>query len=56
MRVWNWPVLPVMPCVMTFVLLSTRMLMIYRTSCDFVPDRGAGVNQVVQILQRDLFA
>src|SRR5436190_6335676 len=27
MRVWNWPVLPVMPCVMTLVSLSMRMLM-----------------------------
>src|SRR6185437_12676005 len=26
-RVWNWPVLPVMPCVMTRVFLSIRMLM-----------------------------
>src|SRR5687768_10095964 len=26
MRVWNWPVLPVIPCVMTFVSLSARML------------------------------
>ena len=26
MRVWNCPVLPVMPCVMTLVFLSTRML------------------------------
>src|SRR2546423_13539920 len=25
MRVWNWPVLPVMPCVMTLVLRSMRM-------------------------------
>src|ERR1700682_3900069 len=25
MRVWNCPVLPVMPCVMTLVFLSTRM-------------------------------
>src|SRR5262249_658636 len=24
--VWNWPVAPVMPCVTTFVCLSTRML------------------------------
>src|SRR5690349_2047746 len=27
-RVWNWPVLPVMPCVMTFVCLSIRMLIV----------------------------
>src|SRR6476659_8257310 len=27
MRVWNCPVLPVMPCVMTRVFLSIRMLM-----------------------------
>src|ERR1700730_2022587 len=26
MRVWNWPVLPVIPCVMTLVFLLTRML------------------------------
>src|SRR6185369_9751444 len=26
MRVWNWPVLPVMPCVTTRVFLSIRML------------------------------
>src|SRR5437868_7880287 len=25
MRVWNWPVLPVMPCVMTLVLRSMRI-------------------------------
>src|SRR5215475_14433311 len=25
MRVWNWPVLPVMPCVMTLVSLPMRM-------------------------------
>ena len=25
MRVWNWPVLPVMPCVMTLVFLLIRM-------------------------------
>src|SRR5664280_108506 len=28
MRVWNCPVLPVMPCVMTRVVLSIRMLMV----------------------------
>src|SRR6185312_8802471 len=32
MRVWNCPVLPVMPCVMTLVLLSTRMLMRFGAS------------------------
>src|SRR5437762_12760342 len=26
MRVWNWPVLPVIPCVMTLVFLLTKML------------------------------
>src|SRR5207253_6077607 len=26
MRVWHWPVLPVIPCVMTLVFLLTRML------------------------------
>jgi hypothetical protein len=24
--VWNWPVLPVIPCVITLEFLSTRML------------------------------
>src|SRR6187431_682690 len=28
MRVWNWPVLPVMPCVMTLLFLFTRMDMV----------------------------
>jgi hypothetical protein len=27
--VWNWPVLPVMPWVMTRVFLSIRMLMMF---------------------------
>src|SRR6478672_3426299 len=40
MRVWNWPVLPVMPCVMTFVLLSTRMLM--RSGASIVVPAKAG--------------
>src|SRR5690348_11867167 len=40
MRVWNWPVLPVMPCVMTLVLLSTRMLM--RSGASIVVPAEAG--------------
>src|ERR1700682_2688252 len=38
MRVWNWPVLPVMPWVMTFVSLPTRMLM--ASGSLFAGDRG----------------
>src|SRR5438552_18701898 len=32
-RVWNWPVLPVIPCVMTLVFLLIRML-IRRPRCN----------------------
>src|SRR4051794_10021603 len=48
MRVWNWPVLPVMPWVMTLVSLLMRMLMgVPWALLDGFDDLGGGLGHGV---------
>src|SRR6476660_212394 len=49
MRVWNWPVLPVMPWVMTLVSWLMRMLMISLAARPSSPRRRPGPNLRSQI-------